>query len=476
MSKKKKTTKTKSKTKRLDKRTRTIIQTSLLPMAYDLPVRHEWLDDDEIAKIDNDATVLSATSIRKSTTLKKELIITASDAHVAEELTRRLDYDFRSRVLDTVMQGFGVFELNWYAEGYWYFPRPVERDYRLFELRGGDLHYLHDPVDPLKAIHTTYRAKFNAPMGRPLYATLFWLRRFKAASLEFWVEFLERFGKPWVVGKTDGDKDTMADELYAMLGGDVAVVEGEDTVEFKTPADKGGFQPIVTYLDDQIREAIVGGNLTGNVTGGSFAAAKVHKEVSDDIAMTDGWILHEAVSAILDRFRRLNHYTGTLEFEIKDQDDPRLQLAERDAHLVQAFGGAYRFSQDYFRDTYKIDLETAPTPPIPARRTLYPANHQPSTNNHPPTTIHHPSPLPADEIERITRDWAHSDAPDDLSEQIAQMLEQILAKASTYEEAFEQLQTAFHTLDESRLREAFADHITLATLYGAAESELESEA
>ncbi len=64
-----------------------------------------------------------------------------------------------------------------------------------------------------KAIAATYKAKPNKPYGQPLIQTLFWLVEFKNATLQFWVELLERFGTPWVIGKTEGDKNALAEEI-----------------------------------------------------------------------------------------------------------------------------------------------------------------------------------------------------------------------------------------------------------------------
>ena len=438
-----------------DKRTLKRLAATALTLAYDLPVHGDWLDDREIDRIENDATVQSAVSIRKASTLKKELTLDCPDEEIGRELAKLMDYRFRSQVLDTVLQGMSVFELNWTAVGFHYYPKPVERDYRLFSLLGDTLHFDQQPVDDLKAIWLTHRAKFNAPLGRPLYDTLFWLRRFKAASLEFWVEFLEKFGKPWVIGKTDGDKDAMADELYGMLGGDVAVLEGEDEIDLKIPSDKGAFREIVTYIDDQIREAILGGNLTGNVSGGSYAAAKVHKEVSDDIAMADSQLLLEAAGALCERFRRLNRLESLeITVSLSDHDDPHTSLADRDAKLAQAMGGAYRFDRDYLEQTYKIRIRPAATT-APATRSWRFSR----------------TPLPYDEIDRA----AAQIPTDDLEERIAQTLEEIFANAATYEEAFDRLRQAFGDLEEERLLSAFEAHLQQAMIYGAAEASLEEQ-
>ncbi len=339
------------------KRTLYQLQKNILLFSNELPVYKEWLDDFEIQKIESDASVLSAVSIRKSTSLKKELVITTKNKAIKGELEKILNYNFRSQVLDTFLQGFSVFELNWYEKEYLFYPKPIERDYRMFSLQDEKLFYNLQEVDRYKAIHLISRAKFNAPLGRPLYYTLFWLRKFKAASLEFWIEFLERFGTPWVVGKTDGDKNILAEELYSMLGGDVAVIEENDNIELQTPTNKGGFKEIVEYLDNQINRAILGGNLTANVQSGSYAAAKTHKELSEDLALSDTNLLKEAIKELIAKFKELNYIKENIEFTLKDQDDPNIELATRDANIKNIMGDNFKFTKEYLVRTYGIDIE-----------------------------------------------------------------------------------------------------------------------
>ena len=341
------------------KRTLKNLKQNILVFSHFLPVSQEWLDDEEIAKIESDPTVISAVSIRKSATLKKELSLDCEDELIKKELENSLSYEFRTQVLDTVLQGFSVFELNWYEKEFLYFPTLVERDYRMFSVKDDSLIFDDVIVDEYKAIYLTSRAKFNSALGRPLYNTLFWLRKFKAASLEFWVEFLERFGSPWVVGKTDGDKDTLAGELYNMLGGDIAVVDENDSIDLKVPSDKGAFKELLSYIDNQIWQSIIGSNLTAHVEGGSHAAAKTHKEVSEDISMSDSNLLTTAIGEVIQKFKKLNHIEKEITFKLKDKDDPNIELAKRDATLKSILPNGYEFEADYLAKTYKIDITKA---------------------------------------------------------------------------------------------------------------------
>ena len=430
------------------------LASSLYTMAHELPVYGDWLDDIEIEKIENDPVVLSSISKRKAATLKKELIVRASHDAVSTELARIMNYSFRSQVLDTVLQGMSVFELNWQQrDGYWY-PVPVERDYRAFSMLDGKLIYEFEEVDPRKVLQITHRAKFNAQLGRPLYSTLFWLRRFKASSMEFWVEFMERFGKPWIVGKTDADKNEMAQELYAMLGGDVAVIENEDSIDMKTPSDKAGFREILSYLDDQIREAITGGNLTGNVSTGSYAATQTHKEISEEISMSDANLLEETIADLIEKFRELNHYSGEISFALADKDAPHIELAGRDKTLSELMGGRFVFTESYLKQTYNIDIE-------PQTRQTLGAKY--------PIALTQKPQLPQDEID-VALAQMDTEPQEDA---IFETLQRIFAEASTYEEAYDKLKEAFASLDEALLFEEFERYLSSAMLYGNAEAGVE---
>jgi phage gp29-like protein len=287
-------------------------QKDVLTSLFSLPVNPDWLDDIEIDKINRDSTVSSSMGSRKAATLKKEILITCEDAFIKENLEAVFDYDTLDSILDTPYQGFSVFELNWTAkDDFHYYPKLVERNYKEFQLHKDILKYagngLAQEIAPYKAVYTTYKAKYNKLYGQPIYAPLFWLIEFKNASLQFWVELLERFGTPWIIGKTEGNKDDLADEIYNMLGGDGAVLDTEDSLEIKTIQDKANFKEIIEYIDDQIRQLILGGNLTSNVKGGSQAAATVHNDIRGDLAAADENIVNKVIKEIIKNFKELNH-------------------------------------------------------------------------------------------------------------------------------------------------------------------------
>lgn len=334
-------------------------QRDILTALFSLPVRPEWLSNDEIDKINRDSTVISSIGSRKAATLKKEILITCENEEIKENLEAVFDYETLDSILDTPFQGFSVFEINWTEkEDLNFYPKLAERDYKEFELHKDVLKYVSSgmPQDiaPYKAIYATYKAKYNKPYGQPIYVPLFWLIEFKNASLQFWVELLERFGTPWVIAKTEGNKDDLADEIYNMLGGDGAVLDTDDVIEIKTIQDKANFKEIIEYIDDQIRQVILGGNLTSNVKGGSQAAATVHNDIREDLAAADENIVNKIIREIIKAFKELNNLDIEIKGKLKDIDEPNKELADRDKVIYDM---GFQPTQEYIETTYNIKVQ-----------------------------------------------------------------------------------------------------------------------
>ena len=425
------------------------VKKNIYTMSMELPVYQEWLSDDEIEKIENDAIVSSSMSIRKSATLKKEVRIQTKRDDISENFTEIFDFVFRQQALDCAFQGFSLFELNWSEKSGLLYPEPVERDYREFAIRNNKVIYLplYQEVEPLKCAYAIYQPKFNKPMGRPLYHTLFWLRHFKAGSVEFWLDYMERFGTPWVVGKTaEGNKDEMAEQLYAMLGGDVAAIDEEDDIKIVTPSAKGEFKELSVYCDDQIRETILGGNLTGEAKSGSYAAAKVHNDIREDIAMIDEQIVTSLMSQIVAKFKKLNNIDDEIIVSLKDQDSPNYELAERDVKIVAMSGGRYRVTKEYIEKTYHVEVEESPQPAVPNRAYAL------------------AQPKPRDKIEKEAGKVDTKEA----EAQILEQVEKLFDGAESFEEAIDAIYKAYPDFDTQKVEQMIEKLYANSFIYGQA--------
>ncbi len=462
--------------KKINKSTRTALhltnsKTNILKSLFELPVYQNWLDNDVIDKINRDSTVTAAIGSRKAATLKKEIIVTCKDETIKTNMEQIFNYDTLDSILDTPYQGFGVFEINWINKDYTWYPHLIERHYQDFILTNGALQYLQDGIpvniNKGKSIHAVYRAKPLKPYGQPLYNPLFWLIEFKNASMEFWIELLERFGTPWVIAKTDDDKNKLADEIYNMLGGDGAVLGPDDTLELKTADKVGNFKEIIEYIDNQIREIILGGNLTGQVKGGSQAAATVHNDIREDLARADENILINIIKTTVRYFKEVNNYTDELTIELKDKDDPNIELSQRD-EAIHRMG--YKPTKDYIEKTYNIEVDVIDQEiKKPFENKRINRNTSEALNAESYKLMQFSTALSTDELEYQTKQ-IDTINPLTFQKQILETIE----KCTSYEELQDKLLEIYPDVDTQDLEELLFKNIANADILGRAKIEEEN--
>ena len=176
----------------------------------------------------------------------------------------------------------------------------------------------------------------------------------KNAGLKFWFRFLERFGSPWAIAKTSFDPDELASEVQAMLSGDSAVIDAEEELTLIQPTSNVDFTKLPNYLDNQISKAILGANLTSDVKEGSYAAAKTHNEIREDLASNDAKILIFVMNKTISYFKEINGFNGELYAKLYDEDAPNIERATRDKTLYDM---GFIPTKKYITSTYNIEID-----------------------------------------------------------------------------------------------------------------------
>ncbi|MDE5925778.1 MAG: DUF935 domain-containing protein, partial [Helicobacter sp.] len=150
-------------------------------------------------------------------------------------------------------------------------------------------------------------------------------------------------------------------EVSNMLNGSTAVIDKDEEIELIQPSAKSNFKELVEYCDSQINRFILGGNLTGEVTGGSLAAAQAHNEIRSEIALSDERILCYVCNRVISYFKALNGISEEITFSLFNEDEPKTELASRDKIIYEM---GFQPTQEYIEKTY--NLKTTPlTEPNP---------------------------------------------------------------------------------------------------------------
>ena len=317
------------------------------------------IGDDDMDMILADLTVTQCDVSRKSVTEKKEIQIVCDDEKIKDEFKKIFNPDVVSQILETYLYGLNVFEINYKEKEGLVYPRLVQRDFRQFKFNDtGEFTFnasgSERSIPPLKVIYALNRANFRKVYGDGLLKKLYFPVKMKNASLKFWFRFLEKFGSPWAIAKTSYEPDEMAAEVQAMLSGDSAVIDTDAEITLVQPTSNVDFTRLPAYLDNQISKAILGANLTSDVKEGSYAAAKTHNEIREDLAANDAKILIFVMNKAISFFKEINGYNGELYAKLFDEDAPNTERAARDKTLYDM---GFAPTKKYITSTYNIEID-----------------------------------------------------------------------------------------------------------------------
>nr|DAF04796.1 MAG TPA: portal [Caudoviricetes sp.] len=382
--------------------------------------------DDDMDMILADLTVTQCDVSRKSVTEKKEIQIVCDDEKIKDEFKKIFNPDVVSQILETYLYGLNVFEVNYKEKEGLVYPRLVQRDFRQFKFNDvGEFTFnasgSEQSIPPLKVIYALNRANFRKVYGDGLLKKLYFPVKMKNASLKFWFRFLEKFGSPWAIAKTSYEPDEMAAEVQAMLSGDSAVIDTDEEITLVQPTSNVDFTRLPAYLDNQISKAILGANLTSDVKEGSYAAAKTHNEIREDLAANDAKILIFVMNKVISFFKEINGYNGELYAKLFDEDAPNTERAARDKTLYDM---GFTPTKKYITSVYNIELDDNEQAQEKDR------NLKANKAN---LTALKGSLKALDRLDKATDEMDIEDG------EIEAVLNKLIASSETYEEAFDKL-------------------------------------
>lgn len=201
---------------------------------------------------------------------------------------------------------------------------------------------------------------YDNPYGFADLSMCFWPTVFKKGGLKFWVQFTEKYGAPWVIGKhprsaSTTETDRLLDSLEDMVQDAVAVIPDDSSIEIKEAAGKAGstevYERLLHFCRSEVSIALLGQNQTTEANS-NRASAQVGHEVTRDIRDGDKAIVQEAMNTLIRWTCDLNFNGGARPvFSMWEQEEVDKVLAERDEKLTRA--GA-KLTPAYFKRAYNL--------------------------------------------------------------------------------------------------------------------------
>ena len=274
-----------------------------------------------------------------------------------------------NQILDAALFGYQALEVMWASENGLLLPTEIvgkpqewfvfDEDNRLMlrtkENRNGDI------VPEKKFLLATQQADYMNPYGRADLAMCFWAATFKKGGFKFWLEFAEKYGSPWLVGKYPRNAnaheiDELLDSMEKMLGTAVAAIPDDSSIDMLESGSKGGssqvFDDFLRYCKSEIAIALLGQNQTTEAEA-NRASATAGLEVTRDIRDDDASMVEGVFNQLLAWICELNFHVDTLPtFELYEQESIDKLQAERDGLLA---GLGVQFTEQYIMRTYGFE-------------------------------------------------------------------------------------------------------------------------
>jgi phage gp29-like protein len=411
---------------------------------------------------------------RKSAVLSLERGIKRGDAPIKVERFIRdwltdLDLDRIIReLLDAPLFGYQPVELMWHSVGMHLVPedllgKPAEwffydKDNAL-RFRSKEAGQDGELCDPQRFIVARQDATYINPYGFPDLSMCFWPATFMKGGLKFWVQFTEKYGTPWVIGKhprgaTDGETDLLLDSLEAMVQDAVASIPDDSSVQIIEAAGKADsaevYRELLEYCRSEINVAMLGQNQTTEKES-NRASATAGAEVTNDIRDGDAGIVAASLNACIRLVVDLNFGPDVVAplYELWEQEEIDKTLAQRDKALTES---GVKFTTAYWKRTYNL---------------------QDGDINEAVATVESPEfaePILRPLLDQIALDQAIDSLPAEALQQQAEQavapLIEILQRARSDSEALGLLAEALPQMDGEALQQQLADLLFIAETWG----------
>lgn len=274
-----------------------------------------------------------------------------------------------TEMLNATLFGYQVLEVMWAKQEGLLLPVAIvgkPQEWFVFDeenqLRFRTKEHLNGELLPeRKFLLATQEATSVNPYGSGDLSKCFWAATFKKGGFKFWLEFTEKYGSPWLVGKhprntSASDKENLADALENMIGTAIAVIPDDASVDILEASGKGAsadvFNEFLKYCKAEIAIAILGQNQTTEQES-NRASATAGLEVVEDIRHEDAAIVETAFNQLLKWICELNFSVEVLpQFELFEQESIDVQQAERDLKLASM---GVQFTEQYLNRTYGFE-------------------------------------------------------------------------------------------------------------------------
>lgn len=315
-----------------------------------------------------DPHLWSCVQSRKSGSLSADYEIVGQQSEEVKQMLSRINFSkLAEDILDALLFGFQPIEIYWERSGKGITPsKLVAKPQDLFYFNAtGELMYRASgstkgqKLPERKFLDIRNKSGHSNPYGVALLSKCYWSVKFKNGGIRFWVNFMERYGMPLLIGKytrgsTHNEAELLAEELANMSEDSVIVTPNDIDISMEEPHRYSSvrlYSEMIKLSNSEISKAILSQTLTTEVYSGSKAAAETHFKIRNELINSDMRLVEQGINTLIKYFLELNFgNAGDTKFQFVRNQENTDERLERDLKLHRA--GVLNFSKDYWKSQY----------------------------------------------------------------------------------------------------------------------------
>ncbi len=296
---------------------------------------------DTLRDLKNDPHVWACIQSRKSGLLSLSWSLEGTSPRKSE-IERILDeldiYSLFCDILEAPLFGFQPLEIVWDYNSksqLGFVPKKIEAKPQEWFFFDGEnkLRIRGESVDasavapPEKILCVFHDASYQNPYGTSLLSKCYWSCTFKNGALRFWINFMEKFGMPVVLGKynrgaSESEIKDLLDALSSMSENSVIVSPMDIDISLEDPARSSSvelYHELIKLMNAEISKAILSQTLTTELDTGSYAASQTHLSIRKEVIKSDINLVERCLNNLIRLIYQVNGF---------DKDDIKFKMGK----------------------------------------------------------------------------------------------------------------------------------------------------
>ena len=157
---------------------------------------------------------------------------------------------------------------------------------------------------------------YENPYGEALLTKCYWPVTIKNMGFRFWMNFLEKYGMPLVIGQysyppAPEELQALSDRLKTLLDSQTIAAPSDISIDIKDLGQSKSvelYSQIIKMANAEISKVLLSETLTTEMDSGSYAASVTHFKVRKELILGDVKIVENTLNELIRTVLKVNGY------------------------------------------------------------------------------------------------------------------------------------------------------------------------